>query len=201
VLDDTRTRLGMVGLTLGMAAISMVMPIFPLYVEDLAFSRDASLWTGIGFAVVAAATLVTSTFLGRIADRFGLKVVLLSALLTTALSLALHPWAGGIAGMLALRALLGVGVAGIAPTLHTMISRKAPEEMRGGITGFASSATIFGFFLGPMSGGWLANRVGVAGVFEVAAALVMVCAIGTAVAAKREGKDRTIHPVPNQMPR
>jgi DHA1 family multidrug resistance protein-like MFS transporter len=203
VLGDGRTRLGMAGLLLGMSAISMAMPIFPLYVEDLVLDegRNATVWTGIGFAVVAGATLLASTFLGRIADRLGLKIVLLLALGVSSVALALHPFAADLPQMLALRALLGIGAAGIAPTLHTMINRKAPEEIRGGIAGFASSATIFGFFLGPMSGGWLANRLGVGGVFEVAAVLLLVCAIGAAVIAKRQGTGRTIVPVPDQMPR
>ena len=82
-----------------------------------------------------------------------------------------------------------------------MISRRAPEGAGGGIQGYASSASILGFFFGPFTGGWLANHVGVNGVFLVAAAITLGCVAVAAVAAKRRGRDRKIPPVPDQLPR
>jgi MFS family permease len=152
--------------------------------------------TGIGFATVAGFTLLAAPFLGRISKRFGLKRSLVGALVIASAALLLHPWVRGVAPMLALRALLGIGSAGIQPVLHAMISREAPEGMRGGITGWANSASIMGFFVGPLAGGWLAGSVGTSGVFHIAAALVAACAIGAAVFAKQRGKSRDIVPVP-----
>jgi MFS family permease len=204
--QDRRLRLALVGLLVSMVAVSMVMPIFPLFVEDLlarAGGRglDAPTWTGIGFAVVAGFAMFGSAVLGPIAQRVGLKVVLIFALGVTSIALALHPFVDGIAGLLAVRALLGIGAAGVQPVLISMISREAPEGRGGGFAGLASAATIFGFFLGPGTGGWLANHVGVDGVFRIAGALAALCGIGAAIVARRRGSNREIRPLPMGLPR
>lgn len=199
---DRPMRLGLAGLLVSMAAISMVMPIFPLFVQDLlGESRDPELWTGIGFAVVAGFTIVGASFVGKLAKRHGLKTVLLVGLGITAAALAAHPLATGLVSMLAVRALLGIGVAGVQPALFAMISRRAPEGAGGGIQGYASAASILGFFFGPFTGGWLANHVGVDGVFFFAAVIAVGCTAATALFMKRRGRDRQIPPVPDQLPR
>jgi DHA1 family multidrug resistance protein-like MFS transporter len=203
---DSRMRLALTGLLLTMIAASMVMPIFPLFVEDLlARTEDsgiaATTWTGLGFAVVAGFALIGSAMLGTVAERIGLKVVLVVALGICSLALALHPLVDGVASMLAVRAFLGIGIAGVQPVLISMIGRKAPEGRGGGFAGLASSATIFGFFFGPFSGGWLANQVGVSGVFQIAAGLTAFCGVVAAFVARREGGDREIRPLPTQVPR
>jgi DHA1 family multidrug resistance protein-like MFS transporter len=201
-MADGPIRLGLAGLLVSMAAISMVMPIFPLFVQDLlGEGGDAELWTGIGFAVVAAFTIVGASAVGRLAARHGLKTVLLGGLAITAAALAVHPLAKDLAAMLGARALLGIGVAGVQPALFAMISRRAPEGAAGGIQGYASAASILGFFFGPFTGGWLANHVGVGGVFYIAAGVTVGCVGVAAVAAKRRGRDREIPPLPDQLPR
>ena len=200
--SDAPIRLGLLGLLVTMAAHSMVMPVFPLFVEDLLAGKgDPAVWTGIGFGIVAAFTMLGSAIVGRIAKGIGLKGVLTAGLLLTAVALALHPLARSMAGLLAARALLGLGVAGVQPALYAMISRRAPEGAGGGIQGYASSAAIFGFFFGPLLGGWLASQIGVGGVFFVAAALALACAVFAALVAKRRGTGREILPVSEPLPR
>ena len=197
VRENPRLQLALLGMFLSMSAIGMQMPVFPLYVEDLLDEpSQAAFYTGIGFAVVAAFTLLTAPFLGKISAMIGLKRSLIGALILSGISLALHPFAPTILAMLSMRALLGVGTAGIQPALHSMVSREAPEGMRGGITGYANSASIMGFFAGPLLGGWLASDFGSRAVFEVSGAILFACAIGAAVFAKRRGREREIIPIP-----
>ncbi len=199
---DGPIRLGLLGLLVAMAAHSMVMPVFPLFVEDLVRgAHDPALWTGIGFGVVAGFTMLGSSFVGRIAKAVGLKTVLIAGLGITALALAAHPHARSLPAMLCARALLGVGIAGVQPALYAMVSRRAPQGAGGGIQGYASAAAIFGFFFGPFLGGWLANHVGVGGVFRIAAALAAACAAFAAIVAKRRGRDREIPPITDPIPR
>ena len=201
-LKDWKLRVALPGLLASMAAISMTMPIFPLFVEDLCGAgTDPKVVTGIGFAVVAGFTLLAAVFLGKVTGYLGLKRVLVGSLVLTAVALALHPLARGIAPMLVLRALLGLAVAGTGPVLHAMISREAPEGMRGGITGLANSATILGFFVGPIAGGWLANIVGIGGVFRVAGGMTLACGIVAALVVRRVGRDRKLEPLARELPR
>lgn len=195
--EDVRLQLALVGMFLSMSAIGMQFPVFPLYVEDLLHQEgNAAFYTGIGFAMVAAFTLLTAPFLGKISRRIGLKRSLIGALVICGISLGLHPLASTIATMLSMRALLGVGTAGIQPALHSMVSRETPEGMRGGITGYANSASILGFFAGPLLGGYLASHFGNRAVFGVSGAILFACAIGAAMFAKRRGREREIIPIP-----
>ena len=139
--------------------------------------------------------------IGRLAARIGLKMLLVAGLVITGIALAAHPFARGMPDMLGARALLGLGVAGVQPALYAMISRRAPSGAGGAIQGYASSAAILGFFFGPFFGGWLANHVGVGGVFFIAAGIALSSAIVAAVVAKRRGRDRQIPPVPEPIPR
>jgi MFS transporter, DHA1 family, multidrug resistance protein len=198
---DPHMRAGIIALFVTMAAVSMVMPIFPLFVEDLLGGADAEFWTGIAFAMVAGFTMIGASLIGRASERMGLKTLLLGGLATAAAALALHPFVRGIAGLLAVRALLGVGLAGIQPVLISMVSRRAPEGRGGGIVGFASSATIFGFFAGPFTGGWIASHVGTAGVFLLAAAIMVVSALVVWATAPRLGRDREVVRIPEELPR
>jgi len=201
-LGDPHVRAGVAALFVTMAAVSMVMPIFPLFVEDLVGQgRSAETWTGIAFAIVAAFTMAGATFVGRMSNRLGLKGLLFGGLSVTAVALGLHPVVRGIPSLLAVRALLGVGLAGVQPVLISMVSRRAPEGRGGGITGFASSATIFGFFAGPFTGGWLANHLGVPGVFGVAAGVTGLSALLVVATAPRLGRNRDVLRVPDQYPR
>jgi DHA1 family multidrug resistance protein-like MFS transporter len=202
IFGERRLRVALPGLLVAMAGVSMVMPVFPLYVEDLlGEGTDPKAMTGIGFAIVAGCTLIASAFLGAIAAKIGLKIVLLAGLGLSSVALALHTAVFAVPSMLAVRALLGFAMAGVAPVLVTMISRVAPEGMRGGVTGYANSATILGFFVGPVCGGWLANLVGVRGVFLVAAGITLACCVFAAVAIRRTGGDRRIVPVADDVAR
>jgi DHA1 family multidrug resistance protein-like MFS transporter len=201
-IAEPKLRLALAGLLVSMSGISMTMPIFPLFVEDLCGAGvDPKVVTGIGFATVAGFTLLASTMLGKFAEVVGLKLLLVGSLALAAASLVLHPLATSLLSMLALRALLGVATAGIGPVLHAMISRAAPEGMRGGITGLANSAMILGFFVGPIFGGWFAASAGIDAVFRVAAGLTFGCGIAAAIVARRVGRDREIAPVQPEIPR
>lgn len=198
---NSRMRAALVGLLVSMVATSMAMPIFPLFMEGVVGLETATFWTGIGFATVAASNLITATFIGRLADWFGLRNLLLAGLLISTAALAVHPVAVTLPTLLATRVVLGAGLAAIQPVLIAMISRRAPEGRGGGITGLASSATIFGFFLGPSLGGWLANSVGLGGVFLISAGILGGCAVVVAVMTRRTGDSRRIPPIPSTLPR
>jgi len=201
-MSEWRLRIALPGLLVSMAGISMTMPIFPLYVEDLCGpGLDPKVITGIGFATVAGFTLLASTMLGKLASLVGLKLILVGSLVLAAIALVLHPLASGLPSMLVLRAVLGISTAGIGPVLHAMISRAAPAGMRGGITGLGNSAMILGFFVGPIAGGWLAAAVGIEVVFRVAAGLALGCGIVAAIVARRVGRDREIESVHPEVPR
>lgn len=199
---DPHVRAGVLALFVTMAAASMVMPIFPLFVEDLLGSgADAGFWTGIAFAVVAGFTMIGASMIGRTAERVGLKNLLIGGLATATAALALHPLVHGLPGLLAIRALLGIGLAGIQPVLLSMVSRRAPEGRGGGIVGFASSSTILGFFAGPFTGGWLANHVGIPGVFWLASSIMALSAVAVWTTAPRLRRDRRVVRVPEELPR
>lgn len=199
---DVRMRAALAGLFVTMIAASLAMPVFPLYVEDLlAGTGDPAWWTGVGFGVVALFSMIGAAMIGRLAETIGLKVLLVLALVLTSGALGAHALVRGLPALLAVRAALGLGFAGIQPVLLSMISRRAPAGHGGGITGLASAASILGFFVGPIAGGWLAGYVGAGGTFVLAGAIMIVCAMLAAIFARQLHRDRQVLSLPDPLPR
>ncbi len=202
-MKDERMRIGLLGMFISMIAVSLAMPVFPLFVEDLLGGQGAAVWwTGVGFGTVALFTMLGAAFIGRAAESVGLKRLLVAALVVSAAALSAHALVRDIPTLIVVRGALGIGVAGVQPVLLSMISRRAPSGRGGGITGLASAATILGFFVGPIVGGWLAGYVGADGTFVAAGVLSVACAVVAAVFARRLKRDRRVLAVPDDsLPR
>ena len=94
---------------IGFAGFTLVMPFLPLYFVELG-ARDVSeiaFWSGISLGVTPAMTALLSPLWGRVADRFGAKLMLQRSLICFIFSMAAmacvtRPW-----HIFALRALQG----------------------------------------------------------------------------------------------
>ncbi len=75
---------------------------------------------------------------------------------------------------MALRFGVGIFFGGIMPTAIAWIGRQFPAEQRGMVYGVSYSATFPGQFVGPTFGGVLAARFGIASVFIVTGAFMIL---------------------------
>jgi MFS family permease len=151
------------------------MPFLPLFIRQLGVSDvgEIALWTGAILGVTPALTALLSPFWGRMADRFGRKIMVARSLVAcaavmAAMAFVVHPWQ-----IFGLRALLGLltGYGGLAVA---MAAESAPRERMAAAIGTVQTAQRLGPAMGPVVGGALAGFLGLRPTFLVAAACYTV---------------------------
>lgn len=157
---------------MGFTGFTLVMPFLPLYIRQLGVQNDGEVafWTGLCLGVTPGLTALCAPFWGRVADRFGQKLMVERALLSfvvvmSAMAYARHPW-----HLFALRAALGF-FSGYGALTLSMAARSAPPEHMAQAIGTVQTAHRLGPALGPVIGGVLAPLVGLRNAFFVAAAV------------------------------
>lgn len=165
---------------IGFTGFTLVMPFLPLYFQQLGLTdvADIALWSGISLGVTPALTALLAPFWGRLADRYGRKIMVERSLISfvivmAAMAYVTQPW-----HVFALRALQGL-FAGYGALTLTMAADSAPREKMGQAIGFVQTAQRLGPALGPIIGGAVAQLVGlrrgflVTSVFYVFAVLLV----------------------------
>jgi DHA1 family multidrug resistance protein-like MFS transporter len=155
----------------GFTGFTLVMPFLPLYIRQLGVTDvgEIALWTGLTLGITPALTALCSPFWGRVADRFGHKLMVERALISfvvvmTAMAYVTQAW-----HLLALRGALGL-FAGYGALTLSMAARSVPREQMAEAIGTIHTAQRLGPALGPVMGGMLAPLVGIRNAFLVSAA-------------------------------
>lgn len=129
---------------------TMPASYFPYY----AISLGAEMWF-IGSFI--AAFLVTSAFLsspfGSLSDRIGRKKLIQAGLLADVFLGTLTGLIQNWHSLLIVRALNGVATAAVSPAAEASLIDQVPRSRRGEALGFFLTATMVGWFLGPIFGG------------------------------------------------
>jgi MFS family permease len=157
---------------IGYTGFTLVMPFLPLYIGQLGV-RDVgsiAMWSGLSLGVTPALTALLSPAWGRVADRFGRKLMLERALLSfvvvmTLMALVTEPWQ-----VFALRAVQGL-FAGYGSLTLAMAAESAPRDRMASAIGLVQTAQRLGPAIGPVLGGLLAGLVGLRRSFVVTAAV------------------------------
>ena len=182
VLSETAARKNLVALTaasfIGFTGFTLVMPFLPLYIAELGVKDVGSVaaWTGISLGITPALTALLAPAWGRVADRFGRKLLVARSLVSfivimAALGFATRPW-----HLLVLRAIQGV-FAGYGALCLAMAADSAPKERLAQSIGTVQTAQRLGPALGPVLGGLVAGLVGLRHAFFVTAALYAIALV------------------------
>jgi MFS transporter, DHA1 family, multidrug resistance protein len=154
------------------------MPFLPLYFQQLGV-RDVgeiALWSGLSLGVTPALTAMMAPFWGRLADRYGRKVMVERSLVSfivvmTALAYVTRPW-----HVFALRAVQGL-FAGYGALALAMAADSAPPERTAYAIGYVQTAQRLGPAVGPVAGGLVAQMVGLRRAFLVTALFYVVAVV------------------------
>jgi len=156
---------------------SMVIPILPLFIEQLLGTTDKSAsLTGIFVAFTGFLAGISSVFLGRLGDRFGPERILMFSLVCTGLITIPQSFAGNLVVLFIERCLLGLAFGGILPSVNTLVSYIIPQEKIGGAYGMTTSVTSLGIGAGPLIGGYLASLMGLRVPFAVLGIMAIIVA-------------------------
>jgi MFS family permease len=167
------------GQFLVMAGMTMIIPFLTLYLQfelGLSDSREIGLWAGVIFAGNFVTSFIFQPIWGKLADRYGRKMMLLRsgfgmAVVMVLMGFATSPW-----HLLFLRMLNGT-ISGFNPASIALISATTPKERMGFAMGSIQSGAIAGTILGPLIGGLLADAVGYRPIFYLTGSLLFVASL------------------------
>jgi DHA1 family multidrug resistance protein-like MFS transporter len=162
---------------IGFTGFTLVMPFLPFFIRQLGVSDvgEIALWTGAILGVTPALTALMSPFWGRLADRYGRRIMVARSLVACAVAMGLmafvtRPW-----HVFGLRAALGF-FTGYGGLTLSMAAESAPRDRMAAAIGTVQTAQRLGPAVGPVVGGLLAGAVGLRGSFLVTAGLY-TCAL------------------------
>jgi MFS family permease len=155
---------------MGYTGFTLAMPFLPLFIAQLGVSDVAAvaLWTGFSLGVTPALTALLAPLWGRLADRFGRKIMVERSLASFVVLMAAMAFVTRAWHVLALRAVQGL-FAGYGSLSLTMAAESAPRDRMPQSIGLVQTAQRIGPALGPVIGGILAALVGLRGAFLVTA--------------------------------
>ena len=157
------------------AGLSQLIPILPLFIQQLGVTNIAEIeeWSGIAYGVTFILMAVFSPIWGKAADRYGRKPMLLRASLGMALVLTCMGFVQNVYQLVGLRLLQGT-ISGYYSAAITLVATQTPKDRSGWALGTLSTGAVAGMLLGPLLGGAVADLFGLRSVFFVIGALLLV---------------------------
>ena len=157
------------------AGLSQLIPILPLFIQQLGVDNVAEIeeWSGIAYGVTFILMAVFSPIWGKAADRYGRKPMLLRASLGMALVLTCMGFVQNVYQLVGLRLLQGT-ISGYYSAAITLVATQTPKDRSGWALGTLSTGAVAGMLLGPLLGGAVADLFGLRSVFFVIGALLLI---------------------------
>lgn len=175
------------GQFLVMGGMTMIIPFLPLYIQELGVTNPdhIAVWAGIIFAGNFVTSFLFQPIWGRLADRYGRKMMLLRsgfgmAVVITLMGFAASPW-----HLLFLRILNGT-ISGFIPAATALMAATAPRERMGFALGTLQSGAVAGTILGPFIGGLMASWIGFEPIFFVTGSLLFIASLLAAFVVKEK---------------
>ncbi len=157
------------------ASWAMVSPILIVYLQDrLDVGIEMLSWAFLPSGLVWA---LLPTHLGRLADRFGRKPLMILGLGMAALTSFLIPALGSIVGLAVLWAVQALCYAAGDPAEQALVADLTGGDQRGRAYGYYALAADLGATIGPFGGAWLYQSIGAASPFYVNGVILGACAL------------------------
>jgi MFS transporter, DHA2 family, multidrug resistance protein len=170
-----------IDLTVLNVALPTVAPALHADTTDLQWFVDAY------SLVLAAAVLPT----GQLGDRFGRRRMLLIGLAVFGVASAFCAYAPNAGALIATRAVLGLAAAAVLPLAMSVLPVMFDEQERPRAVAAVVSATMLGFPLGPVLGGWLLTRYWWGSVFVINVPVVLIALVAVAFLMPESRNPRT----------
>ena len=155
---------------LTLTGFGFIMPFIPLYMSELGVTdpRTLKLWVGVTAAFPMVGMALAAPFWGMISDRFGRKLMIIRALVSTMILAVALGLARSVETVFVLRMLQGL-FAGSVTAATALVAAGTPSAHLTRSLGLLSSATFIGHSVGPLIGGISANLFGFRTSFFIAA--------------------------------
>ncbi|HVB44612.1 MAG TPA: MFS transporter [Streptosporangiaceae bacterium] len=177
------------GLFAGYLGLTAVIPVLPGFVRDRLGATD--LVVGLVITATALSALVTRPIAGGLADRYGHRLVMRAGALAVGIGGALYFLPLGVAELIGVRLLLGIGEAALFTAGAVWTVSLAPQHRRGQLIGLYGVSMWGGISLGTLSGAVLLH-FGYQAVWALSVAAPLTGAV--LISAVRRSQDRPGEP-------
>jgi MFS family permease len=153
-------------------------PFLPLYIRELGVTDPAkvALWAGAIAAITPIMSGVLAPVFGRLADRFGRKMMLIRSLVGFTFVIAAMGLVTSVQQLFAARLIMGF-FAGFTPMTMALASVSAPRDKVPVAIARVQGAQLLSVAIGPIVGGIAASRLGIRPAFYVTAGMCVVALI------------------------
>jgi DHA1 family multidrug resistance protein-like MFS transporter len=154
----------------------------PLYVRELGVTDPGSIamWSGLIAASTPAISGLLGPLFGRLADRFGRKMMLIRSLAGFVVIMAIMGVVKSVEQLFLVRVIMGL-FAGFTPMAMALASTSAPRDKVPMAISIVQSAQLMSAAVGPAAGGYVASHFGIRAAFFVTAGMCAVALIGLIV--------------------
>ncbi|WP_426442806.1 MFS transporter [Bradyrhizobium genosp. P] len=173
------------GLLLMIANMS-IEPIITVYVAQLVDAPQVTFVAGLVMSAAAFGSLLSSSHLGKLADRVGHWRIIIVCLAVSAVLLIPQAFVTSGWQLILLRFLMGLALGGLLPCIASVIRHNVPDAVTGRMLGYSVSAQYAGQVIGPLTGGFIGGHIGMRAVFLGTSVLMAAGAIANFVIEKRQ---------------
>ena len=175
-------------------AMTLLLPFLPLYVEQLGIEDHAQIvqWSGIAYGATFFAAALVAPLWGRMADRYGRKLMLVRASLGMAIAMSLIGMATNVWQLVALRLFAGLA-GGYASGSTILVATQTPKERTAWALGVLSSGIMAGNLVGPLIGGALPPIIGIRATFWLAGGVIFITFLATSFFIREDKKTKEKH--------
>lgn len=163
-------------------------PIFHTVSYAMICGASLTAATGI-YAIEGVAGLFGRVLFGTLADRIGVRKVIVAGLALQAIGIYAYIYMSDISQFYMLASVLGLVYGGVMPLYSVLAREYFPPRRLGTVLGAATMTSSIGMAFGPVGGGWLYDTFGSYHWLYIASAAVGVAAAAMALAfppAKRD---------------
>ncbi|GEK33665.1 MFS transporter [Kurthia sibirica] len=144
----------MLNMFIAVGSFGIIIPIIPTFLKELGQGGTAA---GLIIAIFAFAQFVFSPFGGKMADKYGRRLLINSGLLILAISMFIFYFTNSVTLLYISRFIGGVGCAFLIPAIYAYVSDITTMKQRAKGNSFISAAMSLGIVVGPGIGGFLAE--------------------------------------------
>lgn len=155
--------------------IGMLIPIVPLFIEGPLGLGEFGI--GLTIAVFAVSAIIARPMLGRIADRYGRRVLLVGGASVAGLAGIASSQVTEFWQLLVMRGVMGIGEAAVFVGAATLIADMSPRDRRAEGASYFSVAVFGGIGIGPIFGEFLLDDTQFERAFVAAGAFALLAAV------------------------
>ena len=120
--------------------------------------------------------------LGVLADRLGVKLVLVAGLAVQAVVISLYLCVSQLGQFYVLAVIFGTAYGGVMPLYAVLAREYFGQRVMGAVFGAATMASSIGMALGPLAGGWVFDTFGVYDWMFIGSSAIGLAAVAVALA-------------------